>query len=221
MNSKNSIFLDSVNLLGKLFLRTVLIAAGLVSTTSIQAAQTFDVDLLDSIEVKTGYMTFAASESLEPEIKENSFTNISIDISRFHKKIFASYFGYRIVRDSDLERVVYNSGSMGLKYFYRGLGTPIRARRYNSLVSWDIPFKPYVNVGVSIGKMLIQSFGDNDVLEFSSEFLGAHLGFGFNYSILENVALDVVIQAEQVFGYGPVDFKSLNLMNLIGFKYYY
>ncbi len=183
-------------------------------------ADAFDVDLVDSLTVRSGMISFSVSPELKPEVSQN-VGNVSIEAARYHKKIFASYLGYRIAQDSEIGRAIYHSGYLGWRYYYYGLGVPIQALRENSLIAWNVPFKPYVESAISIGKILIQSSGTANIQEIAGEYYGLQFGTGVNTTLTRSLALDLTVIGEYASGYGPVVFQSINSMFLLGLVYLY
>lgn len=169
----------------------------------------------DSINLKTGLMTYGITEDFSPQITENS-SNLSLEYNRYYSHVSTVYVGSRFASDSESGRLNYLSAFTGLKIYFADVGSPIDVMIEKTSINLDPMFKSYINVGISLGKILIQSSGVSNSLEVSGEYVGFEGGSGVQFSITKKVNLDFHVNVEYSSGFGPIDFTSLNTMIFFG-----
>jgi hypothetical protein len=175
-------------------------------------------DLSETVTLSTGYMSYGQA-GVDPKTGTNS-SNLGLEWAHFTKKDLAVYSAYRIAQDSASKRTLYQAGSAGVRYFPRTLGMPIGSFRNLSVVKYDFSFKPHVDMGLVMGRYLVNTVFNLDAADYSSEFWGVALGGGVTYGIAERYALDLKASYEYDVGYGPLDFTATTLFVLLGMVYY-
>lgn len=175
-------------------------------------------ELSETVTLTSGYMSFSQA-GVDPKTGTNS-SNVGLEWAHFTKRDLAVTTGYRIAQDSATKRTLYQAGSAGLRYFPRTLGMPISSFRNLSVVKYDFTFKPHVDMGLVMGRYLVNTVFNLDAADYSSEFWGVALGGGVTYGLAERYALDLKASYEYDVGYGPLDFTATTLFVLLGMVYY-
>lgn len=175
-------------------------------------------DLTETVTLTTGYMSYG-QQGVDPKTGTNS-SNVGLEWAHFTKKDLAVYTGYRIAQDSATKRTLYQAGSAGVRYFPRTLGMPTSSFRNLSVIKYDFSFKPHVDMGVVMGRYLVNTVFNLDAADYSSEFWGLALGAGVTYGLAERYALDLKASYEYDKGYGPLDFSATTMFVLLGMVYY-
>lgn len=182
------------------------------------SAKGSDYNVTDSFLLKTGLIHYQQF-GIDPK-SNNNYTNATLEWDHFIKHNYSSIVSYKIALDASSSRTMYQAGSAGLRFFPFTLGAPIKLSRGLNFIKYDFLLKPYVEMGASLGRYLIKTFGKLQAFDASSEFYGIYAGTGTLISISEKYAIDINLCFEYENGYGPLEFSAVTFFGLMGFLRY-
>jgi hypothetical protein len=196
----------------KLFLAAVAV------TASLARAETSDVDIRHTVSAGTGLMNYTQAGA-SPKSGSNT-SNFALEWGYFAKKDFQAYAGYRLARDAEKQRVLYQAGGAGARFFPMTLGAPLASYRQLAVLRYDFAFKPYVEGGMSFGRYLVDTVFTLEAADYSSEFFGVSFGGGTVYGLTQRLALDFKVLVEIEQGYGPLAFQGTTQFVTLGLLQY-
>lgn len=198
--------------------RLLLLGLGALILSSVARADDQNLDLSETMTLTSGFMSFK-QEGADPKTGTNA-SNLGLEWAHFTKKDLAIYSSYRIAQDNDTKRNLYQAGAGGFRYFPTTLGMPLGAFRNLSVIHYDFAFKPHIDMGLVLGRYLVNTVFKNNAADYSSEFWGLNVGGGVVYGVGERYAIDLKAAYEYDIGYGPLDFSASTLFVLLGMVYY-
>lgn len=172
----------------------------------------------NSVALKSGYMNFNISSLIQKN--ETNFANVSLEWMHYFEKDFASYAGYRIARDTNIGRTIYQAAFFGGRYFPLTLGVPINSYVHQTQVEYNFTYMPYIDVGATLGRYSIDVFAQG-AYELSSEFFGLSVGVGSQFHVLPSINLDIGLTLEQSLGYSQIVFSAVSVSALVGVVFYF
>lgn len=197
--------------------RRVVLAMALAKA-GVSAADEQDSNIRHAVNVKTGYMAYSQA-GVSPQSGANT-SNLEAEWGYFAKRDLMTFAAYRVARDADRQRVLYQAGRFGSRYFPISLGAPLTSFRQLAIVRYDFAVKPYVEGGVVMGRYLIDTVFNLAAADYSSEFMGFNFGGGCVFGLTERLALDLELLVESVQGYGTLDFQATTQFITLGLVNY-
>ncbi len=188
----------------------MILALGVLPFLSCEAqAESYD----DSIKEKTGVVNYTVTGA--GERSGSNAANLAIEWDHYWRKDFSMFMGYRTMTEES-GRSQYQAVFGGFRLFTGSLGVPVRGRISNDYIIYDFAYKPYIEVGGSVGRYLIASLNQG-LLEYSTEFFGFLFGGGMQLQVFDEYAIDLNLGVEQLYGHSsPLAFGATHTQVMLG-----
>jgi hypothetical protein len=88
---------------------------------------------------------------------------------------------------------IYMSSGMSFRYFPNSVSSPRTIKNKNLEIQYSDPIKPFLSVGLSIGRVRLETKDAIGATEISANYYGPELGGGVSYEIFEHYNLDTLL----------------------------